>query len=80
MSQTSLITNAARLALLNEVAQLGIDIDTHIQGGLDQHNTQVIIDEPFVSLSGDTLSSKTLKLGVTIGGINAYILLPAIEA
>jgi hypothetical protein len=78
MSQRSLITDAARLALLAQIKQLGVDINTHINGGIDQHDTQVILDEPFISAGGDTLTTKTLKIGVVVNGVNAFILLPVI--
>jgi hypothetical protein len=78
VSQTSLITDAARQALLDAVAQLGIDINAHTNGDIDQHDSQVLLNQPFVSDAGDVLSSKTLKIGIVYNNVNAYIFIPAL--
>jgi hypothetical protein len=80
VSQTSLITDSSRKALLADIDILSADVETHIQGGLDQHDTQVVLNQPYVDLSGDTISNKTLKLGTLFNGVPVFILLPAFDA
>jgi hypothetical protein len=77
VSQAAIITDAARLALLAEIEALGIDIESHIQGGLEKHDAHEILNVPYQDSTGHTLSSKTLKIGVTVANVNVYILLPA---
>ena len=76
--QRSLITEAAKQALLLRVFQLNSDIAAHIAAGLDAHDTHVILNEEYKDDNGTVVASKTLKIGVRVGGSFAYILLPAI--
>ena len=77
---TSLITEAARQAIIDAIAQFNIDLATHITKGLDAHDTHVILDQPFLDAAGDIVSSKTLKIGIRLSetGLYAYALVPAI--
>lgn len=79
MSQTSLITDSSRKALLADIDALSSDVEVHVQGGIDQHDTQVILDQPYVALNGETLSNKTLKLGTKLNGVPIFIFIPAFE-
>jgi len=79
VGQTSLITDSSRKALLADVEELTADIETHVQGGMDQHDTQVILDQPYVSLSGETIANKTLKLGTKLDGVPIFIFIPAFD-
>jgi len=76
--QRSLITEAAKQALLLRLSQLNEDIATHIASGLDAHDTHVILNEEYKDASGTVVAAKTLKIGVRVGGVYGYILLPAI--
>jgi hypothetical protein len=77
---TSLITESAKALLLQQLSDLGTNIDAHINGGLEQHDTQVIVDVPFLDSNGDEVSDKTLKIGIQLNDSTyAYVLVPAIS-
>lgn len=79
-SSTSLLTQAARQAVIEAIAGLSDELQAHIARGLDAHDTQVILDQPFYDSRLDKVSEKTLKIGVRLSdtGIMAYVLVPAI--
>jgi hypothetical protein len=86
---TSLLTQAARQAVLDAIAELDADLAAHLAAGMNMndatkgHDTQVILDQPFYDSRANKVSEKTLKIGVVLTGPGenravAYVLVPAI--
>jgi hypothetical protein len=80
MATTCLITEAARQAIIDAVAQFNADLAAHIAKDLSGHDQHVIINQAFLDSRGDVVAAKTLKIGVKLAesGYYAYALVPAI--
>lgn len=75
--QRSLITDAAKQALLRRVSELNENIAAHIASGLDAHDTHAVVNVPYLDDAGTVVAPKTLKIGVRVGSVYGFILLPA---
>ena len=76
--QAAVITDSARKAVVERSDELIARLTQHSTQGLDAHDQHAILDVPFLDSNGNTIASKTLKLGVLIDGSPAFVLIPAI--